>query len=64
MSRSPQDVTAFITQNRISYFSTVPSLLAMITDPLPNVRLLILGGEALPPELVSRFAAGRRMLNT
>jgi non-ribosomal peptide synthetase-like protein len=64
VSRSPQDVTAFIMQNRISYFSTVPSFLAMITDPLPTVRLLILGGEALPAELVARFATGRRMLNT
>jgi non-ribosomal peptide synthetase-like protein len=36
----------------------------MIKDPLPTVRLLILGGEALPAELVARFAEGRRMLNT
>src|SRR5215470_1250644 len=64
VSRSPQDVAAFIAQNRISYFSTVPSFLAMMTDPLPTVRLLILGGEALPAELVARFATGRRMLNT
>lgn len=64
VSRSPQDVAAFIAQNRITYFSTVPSFLAMITDPLPTVRLLILGGEALPAELVARFAKDRRMLNT
>src|SRR5215470_14789458 len=64
VSRSPQDVAAFIAQNRITYFSTVPSFLAMITDPLPTVRLLILGGEALPAELVVRWAEGRRMLNT
>lgn len=64
VTRSPQDVASFIADNRITYFSTVPSFLAMITDPLPSVRLLILGGEALPAELVSRFAEGRRMLNT
>ncbi len=64
LTRSPQDVASFITQNRISYFSTVPSFLAMITAPLPTVRLLILGGEALPAELVTRWADGRRMLNT
>lgn len=64
LTRSPQDVANFITQNRISYFSTVPSFLAMITAPLPMVRLLILGGEALPAELVARWADGRRMLNT
>jgi amino acid adenylation domain-containing protein len=64
VTRSPQDVAGFIAQHRISYFSTVPSFLAMIRDPLPTVRLLILGGEALPAELVARFADGRRMLNT
>jgi non-ribosomal peptide synthetase-like protein len=64
VTRSPQDVASFIAHNRISYFSTVPSFLAMIRDPLPTVRLLILGGEALPAELVARFADGRRMLNT
>ena len=64
VTRSPQDVASFISQNRISYFSTVPSFLAMIDDPLPSVRLLVLGGEALPADLVGRFAHGRRMLNT
>lgn len=64
LTRSPQDVARFIADNRISYFSTVPSFLAMIGEALPSVRLLVLGGEALPPELVARFAEGRRMLNT
>jgi non-ribosomal peptide synthetase-like protein len=64
VTRSAQDVAAFIGENRISYFSTVPSFLAMIDAPLPTVRLLILGGEALPAELVARWAEGRRMLNT
>jgi non-ribosomal peptide synthetase-like protein len=64
VTRSPQDAAEFITHNRITYFSTVPSFLAMITSPLPTVRLLILGGEALPAELVARWAEGRRMLNT
>ena len=64
VTRSPQDVASFIGENRISYFSTVPSFLAMIDVPLPSVRLLILGGEALPAELVARWAEGRRMLNT
>jgi amino acid adenylation domain-containing protein len=64
VTRSPRDVAAFITENRITYFSTVPSFLAMIDAPLPTVRLLVLGGEALPPELVARWANGRRMLNT
>ncbi|WP_163364309.1 AMP-binding protein, partial [Klebsiella aerogenes] len=44
---------------------TVPTLLAMITGDLPGVRLVLLGGEALPEPLVARWATGaRRLFNT
>ncbi|MBJ7533433.1 amino acid adenylation domain-containing protein [Rhodomicrobium vannielii ATCC 17100] len=65
IGRSPSDAADFIEQEGVSYFSTVPSFLAMIPRDLPNVRLLVLGGEACPPDLVNRWAKpGRRMLNT
>ncbi|WKW49563.1 Pls/PosA family non-ribosomal peptide synthetase [Rhodomicrobium lacus] len=65
IGRSPSDAADFIEQEGVSYFSTVPSFLAMIPRDLPNVRLLVLGGEACPPDLVTRWAKpGRRMLNT
>jgi len=65
IGRSPSDAADFIEQEAITYFSTVPSFLAMIPRDLPNVRLLVLGGEACPPDLVNRWAKpGRRMLNT
>src|SRR5262249_18733815 len=39
--------------------------LAVLPAELPTVRLLVLGGEACPPELVARWATPqRRMLNT
>jgi len=42
----------------ISVVSTVPTLAALWTaDQLRGVRLLILGGEACPPELATRLAA-------
>jgi non-ribosomal peptide synthetase-like protein len=65
ISRSTFDAADFINSKRITFFSTVPSFLAMINADLPTVRLLVVGGEACVPELVSRWAKpGRRMLNT
>ena len=63
--RSPADVADFVDEHEITYFSTVPTMLAMIDRDLPSVRTLVLGGEACSNELVARWAKpGRRMLNT
>ena len=35
--------------------SCVPTLLAMMEEDVPTLRLLILGGEACPPDLVKRW---------
>jgi non-ribosomal peptide synthetase-like protein len=65
VSRSALDVAEFIDAQQITIFSTVPSFLALIESDLASVRLLILGGEVCPPELVNRWAQPtRRMLNT
>ena len=48
----------------ITFFSTVPTFLSMMDGDLPSVRLLVVGGEECAAELVSRWAPGRRMLNT
>jgi len=65
VERSPSDVAQFIDDMQITYFSTVPTMLAMIDRDLPTVTTLILGGEACSQELVTRWAKpGRRMLNT
>jgi non-ribosomal peptide synthetase-like protein len=65
IQRSPADVAEFINASKISYFSTVPTMLAMIDQDLDTVTTLVLGGEACSNELVTRWAhPGRRMLNT
>jgi non-ribosomal peptide synthetase-like protein len=65
IARSALDAAAFINTRKITYFSTVPSLLAMMTTDLPTVRLLVVGGEACSPELVHRWVTpARRMMNT
>ncbi len=56
----------------ITVVSTVPTLLTMFTpstqkgdvNDLPNIHLLILGGEACPAELVNRWAPNRRLINS
>jgi non-ribosomal peptide synthetase component F len=64
VARSPFDAAEFIDRERITFFSTAPTFLALIVHDLPSVRLLVVGGEQCSSELVVRWAQGRRMLNT
>ena len=65
VARSAFDAADFINARNITYFSTVPAFLSMITEDLPTVKVLVLGGDACPAELVQRWASpARRMLNT
>ncbi|KAM3078261.1 hypothetical protein ACMFMF_004665, partial [Clarireedia jacksonii] len=51
------DLGAFLTEQRISVISTVPTLATLWpTQVLSGVRLLIVGGEACPSELACRMA--------
>ncbi|SMF11633.1 Pls/PosA family non-ribosomal peptide synthetase [Pseudogulbenkiania subflava] len=59
------DLAGFLNLHRITVLSCVPTLLAMLTEEVPTLRLLILGGESCPQELVERWAGpGRRVVNT
>ncbi|GAA4522705.1 non-ribosomal peptide synthetase [Brachybacterium paraconglomeratum] len=64
--RSGVDVGPWLAANRISIVSTVPTLVSLWPDSaLTEVRLLIMGGEACPPELAARLqAASREVWNT
>ena len=63
--QSGGQMAAFINENEITVFSTVPTLLATLTKDLPSVRTLILGGEACSMELVRKWSTEkRRMINT
>ncbi|UMY16363.1 amino acid adenylation domain-containing protein [Methylobacterium organophilum] len=60
-----ESLPAIIAQNGITVLDTVPTLLAMIPGELESVRLVLLGGEALPEPLVARWAVnGRQLFNT
>ncbi|MBC7589837.1 MAG: amino acid adenylation domain-containing protein, partial [Salinibacterium sp.] len=64
--RSGLDLGPWLTSRGITVVSTVPTLAALWpAESLENVRLLIFGGEACPPELGERLAVdGREVWNT
>ncbi|MFF1877837.1 Pls/PosA family non-ribosomal peptide synthetase [Leifsonia sp. NPDC058230] len=64
--RSGMDLGPWLTTRGVTIVSTVPTLAALWpAESLENVRLLIFGGEACPPDLVDRLAVdGREVWNT
>lgn len=64
--RSGVDLGPWLTARGITVVSTVPTLAALWpAESLENVRLLIFGGEACPPELAARLVIeGREVWNT
>ncbi|MFC0623534.1 Pls/PosA family non-ribosomal peptide synthetase [Kribbella deserti] len=64
--RSGMDLGPWLVAQGITVVSTVPTLAALWpADALDQVRLLIFGGEACPPELAERLAIdGREVWNT
>jgi non-ribosomal peptide synthetase-like protein len=64
--RSGADLAPWLVANDVTVVSTVPTLVSLWpAQALDAVRLLILGGEACPPEIGDRFAtADREVWNT
>jgi non-ribosomal peptide synthetase-like protein len=66
--RTPQPVgeelNELLRQARISVLCAVPTVLSTLQGPWPELRQLVVSGEACPAELVNRWAQpGIRMLN-
>jgi non-ribosomal peptide synthetase-like protein len=62
------NLPAWLRRERINVFCPTPTLLRAIAcrDPereLPDLRLLYVGGEALPRDVAERWARGRRLEN-
>jgi non-ribosomal peptide synthetase-like protein len=58
------DLAGFLREQRISALCCVPTLLATLDEELPQLRFLLVSGEACPPELADRWhRPGRRFLN-
>jgi non-ribosomal peptide synthetase-like protein len=64
--KSGMDLGPWLSSRQITVVSTVPTLAALWpAESLDNVRLLIFGGEACPPELGRRLSDdGREVWNT
>jgi non-ribosomal peptide synthetase-like protein len=61
----PDSLAKILTRERITVLHAVPTLMSLIADPLPTLRLINLGGEACPPALAERLARpGRKIFNT
>ncbi len=59
--KSGMDLGPWLVANKVTAVSTVPTLVLLWPpDALARVRLLILGGEACPPEIGARFATPER----
>ncbi|WP_219908073.1 Pls/PosA family non-ribosomal peptide synthetase [Enhygromyxa salina] len=58
------ETAEFMTRTGVTFFSTVPTFLSLITEELPTVRIIVVSGEPCTPALVDRWASpGRRLLN-
>ena len=65
LAKAGPDLGATLAREGVTAWAPVPSLLAVIEEDIPSIRLLNVGGEACPQDLVRRWARpGRRMLNT
>ena len=63
--RNGPQLPALLASLGVTVLSTVPTLLSTFEGDIPGLRLLILGGEACPPDLVQRWSRpGLRFVNT
>ena len=60
-----KDLADFLASKHVTVLCCVPTLLATIERDLPDLRILLICGEACPQNLVKRWQRpGRTMLNT
>lgn len=65
LAKAGPDIADILAVEGVTVWHVVPSLLTLVEHEMPALRLLNLGGEACPPDLVDRWARpGLRMLNT
>ena len=58
------DLHDFLRYNHVTAMCCVPTLLATLSADLPELRLLLVSGEACPPDVIAPWLTlGRRVLN-
>ena len=59
------ELARFLIEQRVTVLGAVPTMLSSIDEDIPSLRLIEVGGEPCPQNLVARWAKpGRRFLNT
>ncbi|WP_222263469.1 Pls/PosA family non-ribosomal peptide synthetase [Modestobacter marinus] len=59
-----EDLHEYLARHRVTALCCVPTLLTTLEEDLPDLRFLLVSGEACPPDLVRRWhRPGRRFLN-
>jgi non-ribosomal peptide synthetase-like protein len=60
-----ENLAARMTAAGITVLDTVPTLLGLMTEDVPSLRVVILGGEACPPALAAKWCRpGRHLFNS
>jgi non-ribosomal peptide synthetase-like protein len=60
-----EELGDFLREHRVTVMACCPTLLATIEQDVPDLRMLLVGGEACPQNLVARwYRPDRRILNT
>ncbi|MEU8778079.1 AMP-binding protein [Streptomyces sp. NPDC048606] len=60
-----EELARTLTDHRVSHALIPPATLATLPhDDFPHLRTLVVGGEACPAELTTRWSPGRRMIDT
>jgi non-ribosomal peptide synthetase-like protein len=62
--RFGNELARYLARQRVTFLSTVPTMLTTMSEPVPSLRQLVVSGEVCRPQLVERWAQpGRLMLN-
>lgn len=65
MMGDAEKLPAILAEAGVTVIDTVPTLLGILPADVPSLKLILLGGEALPPSIVQKWAKpGRRIFNT
>ncbi|CAM3737352.1 non-ribosomal peptide synthetase [Smaragdicoccus niigatensis] len=60
-----EEMERMLIRNRITHYMTTPAVLATLDpDRLPDLRTAVVGGDACPPALVSRWAPHVNLINS
>jgi non-ribosomal peptide synthetase-like protein len=65
MKHAGMDLSKLLTDAGVTVLSTVSTLLSILNDDIPTVRLLIQGGECINEQIIKKWSKpGRRLFNT